>query len=215
MKAREFRVVLDVPAWVDAETRSDRTCRGDEEKMAVVIRLASENVARRAGGPFAAAVFEAESGRIVAAGVNSVVRLQNCVLHAEMLAIMLAQQRVRSFTLRAGHLPTHELVTTCEPCAMCLGATLYSGVRRLVIGATRSDAMAVGFDEGPVFPESYTYLANRGIATVWDVKRTEAVNVLEAYRAGGGPMYTADRALPTADDWTTAQPGNVQNEALP
>src|SRR5947207_4729259 len=49
------------------------------------------------GGPFGAAVFETASGRLVAAGVNSVTRLQNCVLHAEVVAIMLAQHRVRSF----------------------------------------------------------------------------------------------------------------------
>jgi len=185
------RLVIDVPAWVDAVAGSGATFATDHDKMALAIRLARENVDRGAGGPFGAVVFETASGRVVAAGVNSVVRRQNCVLHAEIVALMLAQQRVGSFTLRAPGRPAHELVTSCEPCAMCLGATLWSGVSRLVVGATRADAMAVGFEEGPVFPESYAYIAERGIATVWDVRREEAASLLRGYRDGGGAIYNA------------------------
>lgn len=184
-------MTIDVPAWVDGVAAAGAIYREDGEKMALVIRLARENVDRGTGGPFAAAVFELGSSRLVAAGVNSVTRLHNCILHAEVMAIMLAQQRVRSCRLGAPGRPAYELVTSCEPCAMCLGATLYSGVSRLVMAATRDDAMAVGFDEGPVFAESYAYLADRGITSVRDVRRTEAVRVLEAYRDGGGPIYTS------------------------
>ena len=196
MRAEDARLVIDVPAWVDAVAVSGRVFRADEEKMDLVIRLAEENVARGDGGPFGAAVFEIESGRVVAAGVNSVVRQQNCALHAEMLALMLAQRRVGSFTLRMPGRAAHELVTSCEPCAMCLGATLWSGVSRLVIGAERGDAMTVGFDEGPVFAESYAYLAERGVQTVWGVRRAEAASLLRAYRDGGGLVYNPDAAPP-------------------
>jgi tRNA(Arg) A34 adenosine deaminase TadA len=188
-------LVIDVPAWVDAATRPGETYREDDAKMALAIRLSRENVERGTGGPFGAAIFEVGSGRVVAAGVNSVTRLRNGILHAEVMAIMLAQHRVGSYTLSAAGRPAHELVTSCEPCAMCLGATLYSGVSRLVIGAAREDAMAVGFDEGPVFAESYAYLAERGITIVRAVRRTEAAGVLEAYRAGGGPIYNVNPGL--------------------
>jgi tRNA(Arg) A34 adenosine deaminase TadA len=187
-------IAIDVPEWVDAVTRSYRVYRTDDEKMTMVLELAAENVERETGGPFGAAVFEIETGRIVAAGVNSVVRLQNSALHAEMVALMLAQQRKQSFTLKAPGMPAHELVTTGEPCAMCLGATLWSGVTRLVIGASRDDVMAVGFDEGPVFAESYAYLADRGMTIVRDIKRTEARQLLESYRARGGKIYNATSA---------------------
>lgn len=120
--------------------------------MRFVIDLAHENVARRTGGPFAAAVFRSDDGRCVSAGVNSVMRLNSAVLHAEVVALMFAQARVGSYTLRVAD-ASYELVTSCEPCAMCLGAILWSGVRRLVCGAARSDAERIGFDEGPVFPE--------------------------------------------------------------
>jgi tRNA(Arg) A34 adenosine deaminase TadA len=184
-------LVIDAPSWMEAVVSPGQAYGADAEKMALVIRLARENVAHGTGGPFGAAVFEIPSGRLVAAGVNSVTRLQNCVLHAEVVAIMLAQQRVRSFSLGPPALPSHELFTSCEPCAMCLGVTLYSGVSRVVMAAAREDAMAVGFDEGPVFAESYAYLAARGVTTVRDVMRAEAASVIRAYRDAGGPIYNA------------------------
>jgi tRNA(Arg) A34 adenosine deaminase TadA len=121
--------------------------------------------------------------------MNSVVRLNNCTLHAEMVAFMMAQQRVGSFTLNAPQLPVHELFTSCEPCAMCLGATLWSGVQRVVYGAAREDASLLKFEEGPVFPESYAYLEERGLAIVRNVLREEARTVLNLYRAKGGKIY--------------------------
>ena len=68
--------------------------RSDEERMRLAIELARQNVLRGTGGPFGAGVFEAQGGRLVAAGVNSVTRLGNSMLHAETLAIMLAQARL-------------------------------------------------------------------------------------------------------------------------
>ena len=158
--------------------------------MRLAIELALQNVQRRTGGPFGAVIVEQESGRLVSVGVNSVVRLNNSVLHAEMMAIMLAQQRVGSYTLH-GSERDHVLVTSCDPCAMCLGAVLWSGVRRLVTGAGRADAAAIDFDEGPVFPESYAYLEGRGIRITRGVLRGQAAAVLELYRKQGGPIYNA------------------------
>jgi tRNA(Arg) A34 adenosine deaminase TadA len=72
---------------------------------------------------------------------------------------------------------------------MCLGATLWSGVRRLICGARREDAEALKFDEGPVFPESYAYLESRGIDIVRGVCRKEAVAVLDLYLSRNGTVY--------------------------
>lgn len=157
--------------------------------MRLAIQVSRLNVERGTGGPFGAAVFESESGGLVSVGMNSVVRLNNCALHGEIVAFMMAQQRVGSFTLGASHLPSHDLYTSCEPCAMCLGATLWSGVRRLVCGAARDDASALNFEEGPVFPESYAYLEQKGVQIVRNVLRNEARAVLELYRSKGGTVY--------------------------
>ena len=182
-------VHVEYPDWTDTVADWVRSYRSDEDRMRLAIELARSNVVRGTGGPFGAAIFEAPSGKLVAIGVNSVVRLNNCTLHAEMMAFMMAQQRVGSFTLSAPRLPAHELYTSCEPCAMCLGATLWSGVRRVVYGAAREDASLLRFEEGPVFPESYAYLEERGLAIVRDVLRSEARAVLELYRSQGGKIY--------------------------
>lgn len=180
---------VDYPPWLDDVLSWETVLADDTQRMRVAIRLAAENVKRGTGGPFGAIVVERASGRIVAAGVNSVLRLNNSVLHAEVVAIMMAQLRLGSYTLNAEGMPEHELVTSCEPCAMCLGATHWSGVRRLVCGATREDATSTDFDEGPVFPESYRYLEERGVEIIRGVLREDARAVLREYRALGGPIY--------------------------
>ena len=182
-------VQIDYPAWVGDIVDWNRTYATDVDRMRLAIEMSRQNVERETGGPFGAAIFEDDSGRLVAIGVNSVVRLNNCTLHGEMVAFMMAHARLGSFTLNAPHLPAHELVTSCEPCAMCLGATLWSGVRCVVYGAGREDASMLRFDEGPVFPASYRYLEERGITIVRNLLRDEAVAVLEDYRARNGTIY--------------------------
>jgi tRNA(Arg) A34 adenosine deaminase TadA len=184
-------VVIEYPNWVRDTVDWAAPLTTDEDRMRLAIRLSRENVERGTGGPFGAIIVERDSGKLVAVGINSVVRLDNCTLHGEMVAFMMAQQQLRSFTLAAPGMAVHELVTSCEPCAMCLGATLWSGVKRVVSGATREDATRLKFEEGPVFPESFAYLEARGIAFKRGVLREEARAVLERYRATGGPIYNA------------------------
>ena len=185
----DMTVSVDYPAWVAEVVDWDRPYVSDDERMRLAIAVSRENVERDTGGPFGAAVFERVSGRLVSVGMNSVVRLNNCTLHGEMVAFMMAQRRLGSFTLAAPGMPEHELFTSCEPCAMCLGATLWSGVHRVVYGAGREDASRLNFEEGPVFPESYQYLIDRGISIVRNVLRPEAQAVLERYRAKSGKIY--------------------------
>lgn len=172
---------LSLPDWVPTQVALDRRYPTDDTRMAVAIALAQANVAHDTGGPFGAAVFEQDSGRLISVGVNRVLPLHNCTLHAEMLAFMFAQTRLGSHTLHDPTLPAHTLYTSCAPCAMCLGASLWSGVRRIVIAARREDAEAIGFEEGPVFAQSESYLQQRGIDIVHDVQRDAGAAVLRKY----------------------------------
>jgi tRNA(Arg) A34 adenosine deaminase TadA len=183
------RIDFVLPDWVRTRAAAARPLEGDEPRMRLVIDLSREQVVRGAGGPFAAAVFETATGRLVAAGVNLVEQARNSVLHAEVVALMLAERRLESYSLSAAGLPPLELVTSSTPCAMCLGAVLWSGVRRLVCGARTEDVRAIGFDEGPVYPESFAHLERRGIAIVRDVCRDDAARVLREYARTGGLIY--------------------------
>ena len=157
--------------------------------MRLAISVARENVERGTGGPFGAAIVERDTGRVVAVGMNSVVRLSNSTLHGEIVAFMMAQQRIGSYTLSVPGGRVHDMYTSCEPCAMCLGASLWSGVKRVVYGATRDDAAQLDFEEGPVFEASYEYVEDRGLEIVGPRLRHEARQVFDLYRARGGKIY--------------------------
>ncbi|MDP2432714.1 MAG: nucleoside deaminase [Pseudomonadota bacterium] len=181
------RLTLSLPDWVAPHVSAWPEAAGDEARMRLVLGLAKEHVERDGGGPFAAAVFAGE--RVIAVGVNRVLPEQNSLLHAEVLAIMLAEKHFASHNLGAALLPRLELVSSCEPCAMCLGAILWSGLKRVVSGASREVAEQAGFDEGPVFPASHRYLEARGIELVHGVLREEAREVFDLYRLRDGRVY--------------------------
>jgi tRNA(Arg) A34 adenosine deaminase TadA len=188
--ARET-VLITWPDWIQEAVAFGTRYETDDDRMRLAIELSRQNVVRGTGGPFGAAIFEHSTGALISVGVNSVVRLNNSALHAEMLAIMMAQHRLGSFTLAASPTASYDLVSSCDPCAMCLGAVLWSGVRRMVTGADRDDATALSFEEGPVFLQSYTYLQERDVAITRSVLRQEAAAVLELYRRQGGQIYNA------------------------
>lgn len=182
-------IQIEYPSWVERSVDWTRSYQTDEERMRLAIDVARHNVLELTGGPFGAAVFEETTGHLVSVGMNLVVPNNNSVLHGEIVAFMMAEASLGSYTLGGADFPPHTLATSCAPCAMCLGATLWSGVRRVICGAQREDAEMLRFDEGPVFPESYTYLADRGIQVVHGVCRDEAVAVLELYLSRNGTVY--------------------------
>jgi tRNA(Arg) A34 adenosine deaminase TadA len=182
---------VEYPPWVDEVVDWGRRYETDEDRMRLAVAVARENVLRETGGPFGAAIFARDTGRVVAVGMNSVLRLNNSTLHGEIVAFMMAQQRIGSYTLSVPRAAAHDMYTACEPCAMCLGATLWSGVKRVVYGAAREDATRLEFDEGPVFEASCRYLEERGLEIAGPFLRDEARDVLELYRARSGKIYNA------------------------
>jgi tRNA(Arg) A34 adenosine deaminase TadA len=179
---------ITLPRWIERTVDERLICLTQDERVRVAIALARDNVLNDTGGPFGAAIFDRLTGRVVGVGANLVIEATNSTAHAEILAIGVAEARLRSWTLGApGH--SYELVTSCDPCAMCLGAALWSGVSRIVAAADRVDASALGFDEGPVFADSFRYLEQRGIEIVRGVLRSEAREVFDLYRGRGGTIY--------------------------
>jgi len=82
-----------------------------------------------------------------------------------------------------------QLVTSVAPCAMCLGAVPWSGVRSLVCGARGEDALAIGFDEGSKPLDWVEQLEKRGIEVQNDLMRKDAAAVLTNYQKSGGAIY--------------------------
>jgi len=183
-------ITIGVPAWL--EEVADQTL-SPSARMPFVIDLARRNMSEETGGPFGAAIFEIDSGRLVAPGVNRVVPSSTSFAHAEIVAIGLANQKLGTFDLGGEGLPAMELVTSTEPCALCLGGAVWSGVRKVVTGARDADARAIGFDEGPKVADWKAALESRGIEVETDRMRTEAAAVLEDYAASGAVIYNGRR----------------------
>ena len=107
--------------------------------LAETVRLATENVAH-GGGPFGALV--ARGNEIVATGINRVTATLDPTAHAEVTAMRAACQTLGTFSL-AGCV----LVSSCEPCPMCLASALWARVDRVVYACDRDDAARAGFDD--------------------------------------------------------------------
>lgn len=185
----DLRLEFSLPPWLP---RLAATWHGGDERarMDFVIRAARQNVRECTGGPFAAAIFAQESGALVSLGINLVTTERLSMLHAEMVAIAFAQRTLGRRNLGHAEHPALEIVTSVEPCAMCFGAIPWSGLRKVISGATDADARAIGFDEGPK-PKDWTRpLIERGIAVHTEVLRADAKSVLEEYARSGGIIYS-------------------------
>jgi tRNA(Arg) A34 adenosine deaminase TadA len=184
---------LCLPGWID-ELLPDpqKVYPTVESRMALAIDLARRNVETGTGGPFGAAVFELTDGLLIAPGVNLVIPSGCSAAHAEIVALTLAQQQTGCYRLGLDG-RRYELVSSTEPCAMCLGAVPWSGVARLVCGARDEDARQIGFDEGVKPTHWITELEQRGIEIVRDICRDEAAAVLRKYRDQGGEIYNGSQ----------------------
>lgn len=181
-------IVISVPTWVSSfEAAQAGVFETAEARMAVAVELSRQNIVAGTGGPFGAAVFDTATGRLVAAGVNLVTSANCSLAHAEMVALTRAQQRLETWNLAAKG--CFELATSCQPCAMCLGAVPWSGIHSLVCGAEDADARAIGFDEGAKPADWVEQLQKRGIAVQCGILQKQAVAILRAYACGGGVIY--------------------------
>lgn len=192
-------LAISLPAWLADYRKGYVESPAIHEQMAFVIGAARRNVDEQTGGPFAAAVFEEATGRLVALGVNQVEQQNLSVLHAEILALMLAQRELSSYDLSAAEGAPYVLVTSAEPCAMCLAAIPWSGVARVVAGASDADVRAIGFDEGAKPAAWGSVLAQAGIKVTAGVCRADAVSVLQAYCDAGGVIYNGGHSHKSAN----------------
>ena len=143
---------ISLPEWAVVENEKlPEFVETLDERMRVVNEFARRNVEENTGGPFAAGVFERDTGRVVIVGVNRVEPMQCSSAHAEVVTLSLAQKKLGTWNLGEPGKPALQLVVNWLPCAMCLGAVLWSGVRSLAIAGLANDNRLeeiTGFDEG-------------------------------------------------------------------
>ena len=188
---------VTLPDWVLDEV-AGASLETDEDKMALVNRLARRNFREKTGGPFAALVVE--DGRMISAGVNLVLASGLSSSHAEVVALGLAQTAVGTWDLGAGG-AKRELIVNWRPCVQCYGATMWSGITRLVVAGDGPELeQLTKFDEGPMVADWAAQFEARGISVTQDVLREEALAVYREYgefvAAGDVTVYNARDAGP-------------------
>lgn len=184
---------VDLPNWAIQEMQAMPPVIADlEAQMRAVIRFSRLNFENATGGPFAAGVFEQQTGKLIVIGVNRVVPTHVSSAHAEVVAVSLAQQILKTYDLGGHGLPAYRLVVNGRPCAMCYGAIVWSGIRSVAIGASGQQIESItGFDEGPIHPQWRAEYQKRGIEVIEDVLAEEACAVFRDFAASDQPVYNS------------------------
>ena len=135
-------------------------------------------------------------GALLVTATGEIVEAENTVVidgdptgHAETNLV-----RKASAVLDRTALATATLYTSTEPCAMCCGAVVWSGVRSVVIAGSGPDLeLITGFDEGPIHPDWAGELTRRGIHVTDGVLRDESLQMFRDFARSGRPVYNARR----------------------
>lgn len=108
----------------------------DERFLRHAIELSTKALETEGTEPFAAVIVK--DGKIVGEGINRSVANHDPTSHGEIEAIREACRRLGTVDLRGT-----ALYASCEPCAMCVAATLIAGIERLFYAAALADSNLV------------------------------------------------------------------------
>jgi guanine deaminase len=108
--------------------------------MTQAVKEAFAGMRKNEGGPFGVVIVH--KGKIIARAHNEVIKTNDPTLHAEMVAIKRASQKLKRFDLS-----DCEIYSSCEPCPMCLAAIHWAKMKKLYYGCTQKDAAQIGFDD--------------------------------------------------------------------
>ncbi|MBQ7450480.1 nucleoside deaminase [bacterium] len=140
-------------------------------------------------GPFLAALYD-ETGNLISQSSNSVIKDCCSNHHAEMNAIKLAEKKLGTYDLSKYNL---SLYVTAEPCMMCLGAILWSGIKKVFYSVSTKDVEEItGFDEG-IKPDWIKEFENRGIEVCGEIEVEEGKKLLTDYVKEKREIYKPKR----------------------
>lgn len=140
-------------------------------------------------GPFLAAVYD-KNGKLIAKAANSVINETCSHNHAEMNTIKAAEKALNTYDLSAYDL---SLYVTAEPCMMCLGAIMWSGIKTVYYSVPSKRVEEItGFDEG-FKPDWLTEFKKRGITVYGHIAQEQGEKVLQDYVNGGRTVYQPQR----------------------
>jgi tRNA(Arg) A34 adenosine deaminase TadA len=110
----------------------------DYMKMAVDATI--EGMDNKHGGPFGATIVRDDE--VLVAVSNTMMKDTDPSAHAEMVAIREACKKLGTMDLS-----DCVIYATCEPCPMCVGAIIWSGIKEVHYCSTKNDAHENGFTD--------------------------------------------------------------------
>jgi tRNA(Arg) A34 adenosine deaminase TadA len=111
----------------------------ETQAMKLAIRVAKQGI-RSGQSPFGAVILR--DGEVISACHNTVWEDGDPTAHAEVNAIRKAAAELGTIDLTGC-----VILTTCEPCPMCLSAIHWARIGRVAFGASIDDASEAGFNE--------------------------------------------------------------------
>ena len=149
------------------------------------MKIAKENaengITKKEGGPFGAVIVDS-NGNIISNGNNKVLKNNDPTAHAEIVAIREACKKLNTYDL-SGYI----LYTACEPCPMCLSASIWANIQTIYYGCTRKDAANIGFRDDAI----YEYLSGKNpqLLTLTPLDREACLEIFKTYEASQGTIY--------------------------
>lgn len=146
----------------------------DKKYMTLAIELSS-----KAYYPYGAVIVK--DNKIIGRSDADVPVSKTGFSHAELRAIEDAMEHL------GGHLCAEggrgvSIYSSCEPCAMCMGAILYTGIDRLVYGGTLEDSTGCVNEILAKSNDIANACSNRKIEIIPEFQREEAVKVLKRWK---------------------------------
>lgn len=156
--------------------------------MTNVYQKTAEGV-KNGKGPFYAEIYD-KNGNFVVSSSNSVVE-DNCALyHAEVNTLKKAFEKYKQYDLSPQNLTIY---INAEPCIMCAGALMWSGVKTIYFGVPSKDVERItGFDEG-YKPNWVREFKKRGITVYGSIEKATGEKVLQDYVDSGKEIYKPSR----------------------
>ena len=144
---------------------------------------------KNGAGPFVAAIYD-ENKNLIAKTCNSVINDKCSHSHAEMNAIREAEKYYGTHDLSQYNL---SIYVTAEPCMMCLGGIMWSGIKNVYYGVPSEKVEEItGFDEG-FKPNWFNEFKQRGITVYGNIEPEIGEKVLRNYVENGNVVYKPTR----------------------
>jgi tRNA(Arg) A34 adenosine deaminase TadA len=167
------------PQWLLDLVAPAQVYPSDADIMRRAIELTLAALQRGQGGPFGA-IIATEQGEIVAVAHNEVQQGLDVTAHAEIVVIRRAAQALKRLALDAAHGTHLRLFTTCEPCAMCVGAIFWARLPTVIAATRKEDAQSAGMRQEFALSTA-AFFAQEQMTYRPDFLRQEALEIFRVF----------------------------------